>query len=141
MRGIRAVASFPGGSGGGRCPAGDGAGGQGGGLGVGGGAELFLQFDERGHRRVGGQGTGDVEDLGERLVALLLVAGERGAFGGGAGECLVEGGDEEFGVAERVADAVGGDGVTVVAGVADQRPARAVRLADLVGLAEHALHQ
>jgi hypothetical protein len=41
--------------------------------------------------------------------------------------------------AERVADAVGGDGVTVVARVSDQRPAGADRLAQLVGLPQHAL--
>ena len=54
-------------------------------------------------------------------------------------EGLVERDGQELGVAEGVADAVGGDRVTVIAGVPDQGPARPERLAQLIGLAEHAL--
>jgi len=64
----------------------------------------------------------------------------RGLLGPGA-ERLVNRDGQELGVAERVADAVCGDGVTVIAGVPHQRPARAERLAHLIGHAEHALHR
>jgi hypothetical protein len=56
-------------------------------------------------------------------------------------ERLVDRDGQEFSVAERVGDAVRGDGVTVIAGVAHERPARTERLAYLIGLAEHALHR
>src|SRR5215467_8829324 len=126
-------AAFPpgrgGGSGGGQQPlATDGPGGQRRRLGVDGGAELLLQLDEGRHRRVGAQLAGDAEDLRQRLVALLLVCRQRGGLLAlRAAERLVQGGGQQLGVAEGVADAVGGDRVPVVAGVPGQRPARAAR--------------
>src|SRR5215471_17295301 len=72
-----------------------------------------------------------------RFVALLLIAGQGDAFFGGAAQCLVERDGQQFGVAVGVAEAVAGDRVAVVAGVADQRPAGAVRCADHVGAAQH----
>src|SRR5262249_60402255 len=56
-------------------------------------------------------------------------------------ERLVDRDGQELSVAERVGDAVCGDGVTVIAGVAHKRPARTERLAYLIGHAEHALHR
>ena len=106
---------------------------------VDGGAQLLLQLDEGRHRRVGRQPAGDLEDLGQRPVALLLIGRQgRGLLAVGVQRPVKRDG-QELGVAEGVADAVGGDGVTVVAGVPDQGPARPERLAQLVGLAEHAL--
>src|SRR5512132_103230 len=107
---------------------------------VDGGAQLLLQLDEGRHRRIGRQPAGDLKDLPQRLVVLLLIARQRRRLLTGAGtQGLVECDGQQLGVAERVADAVGGDRVTVIAGVADQRPARAERLPQLAGLAQHAL--
>src|SRR6266496_2029801 len=114
-------------------------GGQRRGLPVDGGAQLLLELDERRHRRVGGQAAGDLEDLPQRLVALLLIARERRGRLGAGTQRLVERHGQQLGVAERVADAVAGDRVTVIARVPDQRPAGAERLADLVGQPQHAL--
>src|SRR6266508_233322 len=54
---------------------------------VDGGGQLLLQLDEPRHRRVGRQAAGDLEDLPQRLVALLPVARQRRGLlllGGGA---------------------------------------------------------
>jgi hypothetical protein len=67
----------------------------------------------------------ELEDLPQCLVALLLVARQRGGLVEVGAEGLVDGDGQQFGVVEGVAAAVGGDRVTVVAGVADQpRPSR-----------------
>src|SRR5262245_6297151 len=108
---------------------------------VDGGAQLLLQLGERRYRRVGRELAGDPEDLPQRPLALLLVARERGGILGAGAERVVEGGRQQFGIAERVTDAVGGDRVAVVSGVPDQGPAWAERLAQLVGLPEHAPHR
>jgi len=89
-------------------------------------AEFFQQCaDLHGVPGVGGDGVGDREQRLRETVASGLVAGEWG--------CRVavvtcdrggDGASEQFGVAQRVGEAVGGDGVFVVAGVADQGPAR-----------------
>src|SRR6266542_3321642 len=50
----------------------------------------------------------------------------------GGGEGLVQGGGAQLGVAEGVADALRGDRVLGVAGIADQRPAAPERLAEEV---------
>ena len=63
---------------------------------------------------------------------MLLVVGHRVVERAPAAERLVEGGGAQLGVAERVADPLRGDRVLGVAGVADERPARAVRLAEEV---------
>ena len=119
--------------------AGDRPGGQRRRLRVDGGAQLLLQLDEGGHRRIGRQPAGDLEDLPQRLVALLLIGRQGRGLLALPVQRPVKRDGQELGVAEGVADAVGGDGVTVVAGVPDQGPARPERLAQLVGLAEHAL--
>src|SRR6266487_920805 len=98
---------------------------------VDGGAQLLLELDERRHRRIGRQAAGDLEDLPYGLVALPLIGRERRGLLGVTAERLVECDGQELGVAERVADAVAGDGVTVIARVPDQGPARVVRLAQL----------
>src|SRR6266498_850675 len=143
--GVRSVASFPvgGGRSGGRehALAWNRAGGPRRRLLVDGAAQLLLQLDERRHRRIGRQPAADLEDLPQRLVALPLIGRERRGLLGGATQRMVECDRQELGVVERVADAVGGDRVAVVAGVPDQRPARAERLAYLVGLPQHALHR
>src|SRR6266568_6821371 len=108
---------------------------------VDGGAQLLLELDERRHRRIGRQAAGDLEDLPYGLVALPLIGRERRGLPGVTAERLVECDGQELGVAERVADAVAGDGVTVIARVPDQGPARAERLAHLVGHPEHAPHR
>src|SRR4029453_12097393 len=105
-------------------------------LGVDGGAQLLLQLDEGRHRRIGGQPAGDLEDLGQRLVALLLIGRQGCGLLAVGVQRPVKRDGQELGVAEGVADAVGGDGITVVAGVPDQGPAGPERLAQLVGLAE-----
>src|SRR6266545_3268071 len=143
--GVRSVASFPvgGGRSGGRehALAWNRAGGQRRRLLVDGAAQLLLQLDERRHRRIGRQPAADLEDLPQRLLALLLIGRQRRGLFGGATQRMVECDRQELGVVERVADAVAGDRVAVVSGVPDQRPARAERLADLVGQPQHALHR
>jgi len=52
--------------------------------------------------------------------------------------CVEYGAGEQFGVAESVGDAVCGDRVLVVAGVADQRLARATGGADPTGCSREA---
>src|SRR4029453_12995691 len=80
---------------------------------VDGAAQLLLELDERGHRRVRPQPAGDLEDLPQRLVASLLIAHQRRSLllllllGVGT-ERPVERDGQELSVAERVADAVGG---------------------------------
>src|SRR6266566_4482978 len=115
----------------------NGAGGHLGRLGVDGLAELLLQVDELGYRRVRGEGTGELEDLPQRVVALALIAGQGGALVGAAAHSLVEGDGEQLGVPVGVAEAIAGDRVPVVAGVADQRPAAAMSSAQLVGQPQH----
>jgi hypothetical protein len=107
---------------------------------VDGDAQLPLQLDEPRHGRIGRQAAGDLEDLLECLVALPLAQRERRHLVGVAGKRPVERDGQQFGVAECVADAVAGDRVAVVARVSDQGPARADRLAHLVGHPEHAMH-
>src|SRR3954447_1038670 len=86
---------------------------------VDGGAQLLLQLDERRHRRIGGEAAGDLEDLPERLVALLLIERQsRGLLGAGT-EGLVKRDGQELSVTERAADAVAGDRVAVISGVSD----------------------
>jgi hypothetical protein len=81
---------------------------------VDGGAQLLLQLDERRHRRIGGEAAGDLEDLPERLVALLLIERQsRGLLRAGT-EAPVKRDGQELSVAERVADAVAGDRVAVI---------------------------
>src|SRR5262245_41318614 len=65
-------------------------------------------------------------------VAGLLKLRHRLLEGTHTAERLVERGGAQLGVAERVADALRGDGVLVVAGVADERPSPAERLAEEV---------
>src|SRR5829696_8282292 len=114
------------------------AAGQVGGLDVDGLAELFLQFDECGYGWVGGQRVRQLEDLPQGAVAPVLVVGQRGGVVGVAAQCPVECDGEQFGVAVGVGQAVAGDRVAVVAGIADQGPAGAVGAAHLVGRAQHA---
>ena len=68
-------------------------------------------------------------------VATVVVAGHRLGLGGRVAQAAVDGGREQLRVAEGVGDAVPGDRVAVVAGVADQCPARADRLSHVVGQA------
>ncbi len=67
------------------------------------------------------------------VVAPALPAGERGVERGGAVEHRRRGLAEQPAVAQRVADALRGDRVLEVAGVAGQRPARAGRAAEVGG--------
>src|SRR6266508_119779 len=99
---------------------------------------LLLLCEELGYRRVAGQGDGQVEDLPQRAVTLALVSGQRGVRVEVAAQRLVRRGREQFGVPVGVGQAVAGDRVPVVAGVADQRPARAVRPAEVVRGTQHA---
>src|SRR4029453_18217002 len=87
---------------------------------VDGGAQLLLELDEGRHRRIGRQAAGDLEDLPERLVSLLLIGRQGRGLVAVPIQRLVKCGRQELGVAEGVAYAVGGEGVTVVAGVPDQ---------------------
>ena len=84
--------------------------------------EPLLQVHELGHRRERGQGAGDVEDL-PRIRSRSGRAARAARLVGGAAQGPVERRGEEVGVPEGVADAVPGDRVAVVAGVADQGPA------------------
>ena len=79
----------------------------------------------RSGRGNGRQRPGEVEGLAQREVTAGLVASQRlvGAVGRVA-QRDVERVGEQLGVAEGVGDAVPGDRVAVVAGVADQCPAR-----------------
>src|SRR5262249_30772953 len=90
-------------------------------------AELLVQLgqlvESPGER---GDLVGELEDLERQGVALLLVGGEAGAD-----ECA----REAVGVAERVGDAVRGERILEVAGVADEGPARPVRPAQEPGAA------
>src|SRR5262245_24569052 len=81
---------------------------------VDGGAQLLLELDERGHRRVGRQAAGDLEDLPQRLVAPLLIRRQGRGLLAVPIQRTVKGHGQELGVAEGVADAIGGDGVAVV---------------------------
>jgi hypothetical protein len=118
-----------------------GAGGERRGLGLDRGAEASLERHELVGRRVGSQRAGDGEDLPPGLVRLAPVPVE------GRGERLrapqrrVERSGQQVGVAVGIADAVPGDGVAVVEGVADQGPSRAPRPADLVGEPHRAAHR
>ena len=81
--------------------AGGGPGGQRRRLFVDGGAQLLLQLDEGRHRRIGRQPAGDLEDLGQRLVALLLIGRQgRGLLAVGVQRPVKRDG-QEFGVAEE----------------------------------------
>jgi hypothetical protein len=93
----------------------------------------FCRSDEFRDGWVAGQGAGEVEDVSQRLVALVLIAGQGGAFLGGAAQRLIERAGQQLGVAVGVAEAVSGDRVAVVAGVADKCPAGPVRSAEHVG--------
>src|SRR5215472_12824590 len=121
---MNAVASFRAAgirSGGGEQPLGPGrAGGQRRRLLFDGGAQLLLQLDERRRRRVGSEPAGDLEDPPQLPVAPPLVQRESSALLGDAAKCLVKCRGQELSVAERVTDAVAGDGVTVIARVPDQ---------------------
>ena len=64
------------------------------------------------------------------MVARLLVGGHRVLVRAAPGGDVVQGGGQQLGIAERVVDPHRRDRVLVVAGVADERPARAVRLAE-----------
>jgi hypothetical protein len=108
---------------------------------VDGGAQLLLQLDERRHRRISREAAGDLEDLPERLVALLLIERQSSGFLGVGTEGMVKRDGQELSVAEGVADAVAGDCVAVITGVSDQSPARAERLAQLVRHPEPAPHR
>ena len=68
----------------------------------------------------------------------MLVVGQRGVLAGVATQRPVQGDGEQFRVPVGVTEAVAGDSVAVVAGVADQRPTGAVGPAQLVGAAQHA---
>src|SRR5215475_1061600 len=103
---------------------------------VDGGAQLLLEVDEGRYRGIGGEPTCDLENLPQRPVALLLIERESSAPGTPT-DRVVEGSRQELSVAERVADAIAGDGVTVVPRVPDQSPARTKRLTHLVGLPQH----
>ena len=72
---------------------------------------------------------GHVEDRGQRQVAVGGVGGHRLRLGDLTVQRPAQRPGEQLGVAERVGDPVPGDRVAVVAGVADERPARAGRLA------------
>src|SRR5690606_10632399 len=63
-------------------------------------------------------------------VAGAVVGAERGPLVDLAGEGGHEGCGEFLGVAERVGDPMGGDGVAIGAGVADERPTVAPGVAD-----------
>src|SRR5436190_21059651 len=76
----------------------------------------LLQLDELGGGRVAGQRTGQFEDVAQRAVPLVLVVRQGGVV---AVQGTVERAGEQFGVPVRVAEAVAGDRVTVVPGVAD----------------------
>ena len=88
----------------------------------------------------GGQLAGDLEDLAAiRSRSARMPRGPRSA--GRAAQGLVEGLRQQLGVAEGVADAVAGDGVAVVAGIPDEGPARAGRLAEVVRHPQHPAHR
>src|SRR5439155_8898268 len=70
-----------------------------------------------------GDGVGDLEELTRQLVAGRLIAGERTV------RSMLHGACQELCVAQCVADAVSGDGILEITGVADQRPPRTVALA------------
>ena len=104
---------------------------------VDGDAELLLQFDEAGERRNARQLAGDLEDLPQHPIPLGVIAAQRFPLLGGGDQRTVQRGGEELGVAEGVADAVTGDRVTVVAGIANECPPTSDRFDDLVGDAHH----
>src|SRR5215211_503930 len=116
----------------------DWAGGQFGRLDVDGRAELLLQLDELWNRRIVGQRAGQVEDVAQGLVALTLIAGKSNALFGLTAQCLVERDGEQLGIAICVAQAVAGDRIAVVAGVADECPATTMSSPDKVGSSKHA---
>ena len=90
--------------------------------------------------RLGRRGLVDLGEVERHLVhrhhvfvAGRLVGGHGVVVGAPFGERGVERIGEPFGVQERVGDALGGDRVQVVAGVADEGPARSVGLAEVAG--------
>ena len=74
--------------------------------------------------------AGELVERQRLLVALPLVAGQGVLVGPASCEAVVEGRRQQLGVAEGVADPEARDRVLVVAGVADERPAGPVRLAE-----------
>jgi len=80
----------------------------------------------------GGELGGELVHGQDLLVAGGLVGAHGGIKGAGTGEGLVQGGGAQLGVPEGVMHALGGDEVLVVAGIADQRPARPEGLAEVV---------
>ncbi len=105
-------------------------------LGVEGAGECLLQRDELRRWRVAGQRDGQLEDPAQRAITPTLVSGQRGVRVDVASQRLVQSGREQFGVPVGVGQAVAGDRVPVVAGVADQGPARAVGPAQVVRRAQ-----
>src|SRR6266516_3509717 len=96
-------------------------------------AQLNLQLGEAVRRRELGQRASEIERLAQRAVTRLLVAGERLGLVGLVAQCRADRGGQQLRVAERVGHTVPGDRVAVVAGVADQRPSRAVAAAHVIG--------
>jgi hypothetical protein len=87
--------------------------------------QLLLQFDELRDGRVAGQGAGQLEDVAQGLIALALIVGQGGALLGLTAQYSMECDGEQLCISIGVAEAMTGDRVTVVAGVADQpRPSR-----------------
>ena len=72
--------------------------------------------------------AGELVDRQRLLVPGALVVGHRVVVGASLGERVVEGRRHRLGVTERVGDPERRDRVLVVAGVADERPPRAVGL-------------
>jgi hypothetical protein len=69
-------------------------------FGVDGGARLLLERDERRHCRIGAETAGDLEDLPQRVVALLLITCEGRGLLGASTKRLVNRDGQEFSVAD-----------------------------------------
>ena len=96
-------------------------------------AQVALQLREPPGVGELGQLTGDPEGVADRVVSLLPVRRHRDRLVGRVTQHPASRLGEQLGVPERVREAVSGDGVAVVAGVAHQRPARPGGLSHVVG--------
>ena len=104
-------------------------------------AQVALQLREPPGVGELGQLTGDPEGVADRVVSLLPVRRHRDRLVGRVTQHPASRLGEQLGVPERVREAVSGDGVAVVAGVAHQRPARPGGLSHVVGQGDRSSHR
>jgi hypothetical protein len=85
--------------------------------------ELLLQLDEPICMGKGRQLARDLEDLSQLLISVCVIAGKTYRLVGITAEHRIKRRCEELRISKCVTDAVAGDRVAVIAGVANQSPA------------------